>query len=118
MAKFDFNNSRLAKFFGSKENTAYLQSFLDKKEIFFTNYGWYKTQGHNAPFLTSTDNYGLATFNVKARKLKAAPMADLRAPLGDSNQMDKNGHKWYTASIPDFITPGYVETAVERYARI
>lgn len=27
MAKFDFNNSRLAKFFGSQENTAYLQSF-------------------------------------------------------------------------------------------
>lgn len=118
MAKFDFNNSRLAKFFGSQENTAYLQSFLDRKDVFFTNYGWYKTQGHNASFLTTTDNYGLATFNVKARKLKAAPMADLRAPLGDSNQMDKNGHKWYTASIPDFITPGYVETAVERYARI
>ena len=90
MAKFDFNNSRLAKFFGSQENTASLQSFLDKKEIFFTNYGWYKTQGHNASFLTTTDNYGLATFNVKARKLKAAPMADLRAPLGDSNQMDNS----------------------------
>ena len=64
MAKFDFNNSRLAKFFGSQENAAYLQSFLDKEEIFFTNYGWYKTQGYNSPFLTSTDNYGLATFNL------------------------------------------------------
>lgn len=118
MAKFDFNNSKLAKFFSSSENVRYLQTFLDRKDVFFTNYGWYKTQGHNASFLTKTDNYGLATFNVKARKLQAAPMADLRAPLGDSNQMDKSGHKWYTASIPDFITPGYVETAVERYARV
>lgn len=118
MAKFDFNNSKLAKFFSSPENQRYLQTFLDQKEIFFVNYGWYKTQGHNAPFLIPTDPHGLATFNVKARKLKAAPMADLRAPLGDSNQMDKEGHKWYTASIPDFITPGYVETAIERYARV
>ena len=118
MPKFDFNNSRIAKFFGSQENVRYLQTFLDNKEIFFTNYGWYKTQGHNAPFLTPTDNYGLATFNVKARARKAAPMADLRAPLGDSNQLDREGFKWYSASIPDFITPGYVETAVERYARM
>lgn len=118
MAKFDFNNSKLAKFFSSAENVRYLQTFLDRKDVFFVNYSWYKTQGHNSSFLTKTDPYGLATFNVKARKLQAAPMADLRAPLGDSNQLDKNGHKWYTASIPDFITPGYVETAVERYARV
>lgn len=118
MAKFDFNNSRIAKFFSSETNIKYLQTFVDSKDIFFTNYGWYRTQGHNSPYLTKTDAYGLATFNVKARALKAAPMADLRAPLGDSNQTDKTGLKWYTASIPDFITPGYVETAAERYYRM
>lgn len=118
MAKFDFNNSRKAKFFNSGENQKYLQTFLDNKEIFFTNYGWYKTQGHNAANLTKTDAYGLATFNCKAKVRKAAPMADLRAPLGDSNQLDKVGFKWYTASIPDFITPGFVETAPERYYRM
>ena len=42
---------------------------------------------------------------------------DLRAPLGDSNQMDKDGLYWYTASIPDFIAPGFVETAMEREAK-
>lgn len=118
MPKFDFNNSKLARFFSSQENQRYLQAFLNQKDIFFVNYGWYKTQGHNSPFLTKTDPHGLATFNVKARKLKTSPMADLRAPLGDSNQMDKGGHEFYTASIPDFITPGYVENAMERYARI
>ena len=114
MGKLDFNNSRYAKFFADKENQRFLQTFLDKKDIFFVNYGWYKTQGHNAPNPTPTDAAGLATFTVKARKLEAAPMMDLRAPLGDSNQMDQNGLEFYSATIPDFIAPGYVETAPER----
>ena len=52
MAKFDFNNSRYAKFFGSRENNKYLQTFLDNKDIFFCNYGWYKTQGRVDPNIT------------------------------------------------------------------
>lgn len=118
MAKFDFNNSRYAKFFDSKSNRTFLQTFINTDGLLYTNYGWYKTQGRKATSATPTSPAGVASFTVKARSLEAAPLMDLRAPLGDSNQMDKEGMKFYTASIPDFIAPGYVETAMEREARI
>lgn len=114
MAKFDFNNSRYAKFFGSRENNKYLQTFLDNKDIFFCNYGWYKTQGRVDPNITPTDAHGVASFTIKCRKLEASPMMDLRAPLGDSEQENKDGLGFYTATIPDLIARGTVETAAER----
>lgn len=117
MPKFDFNNSRYAKFFADKTNQRFLQSFINTEGLLYTNYGWYKTQGVKAGAPTPTAPNGIATFSVKGRDLKAAPLMDLRAPLGDSNQMDKDGIHWYTASIPDFIAPGFVETAMEREAK-
>lgn len=118
MAKFDFNNSRYARFFSSKQNTKFLQTFINTEGILHVNYGWWRTQGRKASGATPTAYDGTSTFTVKARSLKAAPLMDLRAPLADSNQMDKEGLKMYTASIPDFIAPGYVETAMEREERI
>lgn len=114
MAKFDFNNTRYAKFFSSRGNRAFLSTFINTEGILFTNYKWYLTQGRKAPAPTPTAVDGTATFTVKERILEAAPLADLRAPLADSNQMDSKGIALYTASIPDFITPGFVETAMER----
>ena len=117
MAKFDFNNSRYAKFFSDKTNQNFLQSFINMEGLLYTNYGWYKTQGIKSATATPTAGNGTATFSVKGRDMKAAPLMDLRAPLGDSNQMDKEGIYWYTASIPDLIAPGFVETAMEREAK-
>lgn len=118
MAKYDFKNSRYAKFFLSdKENQRFLQDFIDKSGVFYTNYGWYKTQGRVAP-PTPTDNKGVAAYTVKARKLEAAPLADMRAPLGDAMQEDKKGLEFYTGTIPDFTTKGTVETAAERNYKV
>lgn len=117
MAKFDFNNSRYAKFFSDKTNQRFLQSFINMEGLLYTNYKWYKTQGIKSSTATPTAPNGTATFSVKGRDMKAAPLMDLRAPLGDSNQMDNEGVYWYTASIPDFIAPGFVETAMEREAK-
>lgn len=118
MAKFDFNASRYAKFFSDKSNQRFLQTFVDTEGILHTNYGWWKTQGHKAGAATPVAPNGVASFTVKSRALQAAPLMDMRAPLGDSNQMDKEGIAFYTASIPDFIAAGYVETAMEREDRI
>lgn len=118
MAKFDFNSSRYARFFESKQNTNFLQTFINTEGLLHTNYGWHNTQGRIASAATPTASTGVASFTVKARALKAAPLMDLRAPLGDSNQMDTDGLQMYTASIPDFIAPGFVETAMEREDRI
>lgn len=114
MAKYNFNDSRYAKFFASPENARFLQSYLDNSDLFYTNYGWYRTQGRIAAADTPVQNDGTATFMVKSRKLKAPHLLDLRAPLGDSNQGETSSMKFYTASIPDFIADGIVETATER----
>ncbi len=114
MAKYNFNDSRYAKFFASPENARFLQTYLDRSDLFFTNYGWYKTQGRIATAETPVGSDGTAVFMCKSRKLKAAHLMDLRAPLGDSNQGDTSSVKFYTASIPDFIADGFVETATER----
>ena len=89
MAKFDFNNSRKARFFSDPENTRYLQKFIDEKDIFHVNYGWYLTQGRIAPDLTPTNYKGVATFTVEASALRASTLANLRAPLAGSFQRDE-----------------------------
>lgn len=118
MPKFDFNSSRYAKFFGDQENQRFLQSFLDKKDIFKCNYGWYLTQGRLAASASPTDRNGIASFSCKFRAIKAAKMMNMIAPLGETTQGDKDGFSWYTGSIPDFATEGFYETAMERDYKI
>lgn len=117
MAKFDFKNSRKARFFSDLENSRYLQKFIDENDIFHVNYGWYLTQGRIAPDLTPTNHKGVATFTVEASALRASTLANLRAPLAGSFQKDKGELKVYSATIPDFITDGFKETAEERNYR-
>ena len=114
MPKFDFNNSRKARFFSDPENTRYLQKFIDKKDIFHVNYGWYLTQGHKASMPTPTDYDGTASFTIKSRKAEAAPLMHLRAPLGDAPELDNDGLEIYTGTIPDFIGYKWTENARQR----
>lgn len=114
MAKYDFSNSRYARFFSSKENVRYLQNFIDKSGLFHTNHGWYLTQGRLADAPTPIAQSGDAVFMVKARALEDSPMMNLRAPLGDTEQEDTKGMSYYTGTIPDFAADGTVETATER----
>lgn len=118
MAKYNFEDSRYAKFFASPENSRFLQTFIDRSELFYTNYGWYKTQGRKAMEQTPSAADGTASFVVKARKLKAPALMDLRAPLGDSNQGESGKELVYGATIPDFIGDGFVETASERAYKV
>ncbi|MDE6152308.1 MAG: major capsid protein [Prevotella sp.] len=115
MPKFDFNTSRYARLFSPKQvDRKLLMTIVNDEEIMGTNNSWYLTQGSVDPSFTPVDSTGLATFTVMERKLKNAPLADLRAPLGDAVQMDKEGLGFYSATIPDFITQKFVETAMSR----
>lgn len=114
MQRFDFNNSRYAKLFSSKDNINFLRTFLNKKDVLHTNYTWYLTQGRKASMPTPTDADGVASFSVKSRKLEAAPLMHLRAPLGDAPELDSNGIEIYTGSIPDFIGYKWSENAMQR----
>lgn len=114
MAKFDFSNSRYAKFFGSKDNANHLRNFLNTEDIIHCNYGWYLTQGHKAAKPCATNLDGTSLFEVTSRKLKAASLMDMRAPFADTLQGDKYGVEKYTGSIPDFSGEGFVEQSFER----
>ena len=114
MQQFDFNNSRYAKLFSSKDNLNFLKSFLEQKNLLYTNYGWYSTQGRRASMPTPTDYDGVATYSVKSRKAEAAPLMHLRAPLGDAPEMDNEGISVYSGSIPDFIGYKWSENAQQR----
>ena len=74
MQQFDFNNSRYAKLFSSKDNINFLRTFLNTKGLLYTNYGWYLTQGRRASMPTPTDYDGVASFSIKSRKAEAAPL--------------------------------------------
>lgn len=114
MQQFDFNNSRYAKLFSSKDNINFLRTFLNKEGVIHTKYTWYKTQGKKASMPTPSDIDGVASFSVKSRKLEAAPLMHLRAPLGDAPEMDASGIEMYTGSIPDFIGYKWTENARQR----
>lgn len=114
MQQFDFNNSRYAKLFSSKDNINFLRTFLNKEGVIHTYYTWYKTQGKKASMPTPSDIDGVASFSVKSRKLEAAPLMHLRAPLGDAPEMDASGIEMYTGSIPDFIGYKWTENARQR----
>lgn len=115
MAKFDFNTSRYARLFSPKQaDKKLLMTIVNDEEIMGVNNSWYLTQGSVDPSFTPVDSTGLATFTVMERKLKNAPLASLRAPLGDAEQMDNEGLNFYSASIPDFTTDKIVETAMSR----
>lgn len=112
--QFDINNSRYAKLFSSKDNINFLRTFLNTKDLLYTNYGWYLTQGRRSSMPTPTDYDGVASFSVKSRKAEAAPLMHLRAPLGDAPEMDSNGIEMYTGTIPDFIGYKWSENARQR----
>ena len=115
MQRFDINNSDWAALFRSKDGGSELfQSLVDNSDILNMDEGWAMTQGRIADAPTPTADDGSATFRMTSYKLEAAPVMDMRAPLGDSHQMDADGEAEYTASIPDFIGRGFVETAAQR----
>jgi hypothetical protein len=117
MAKIDINACIYNKLW-AKDGSKVLQSLLDQSDIFFTNYGWWKTQGSVSPEFIPTDAHGVAAFSCYNRKAEAAPLMDWRAPLADTNQLDGPGEQKYTATIPDFSAPGWVEKATERKQRM
>lgn len=118
MAKYDFQNSRYAKFFQSNTNRRWLQTFIDETDLFYTNFTWYLSQGRKASLPATLNPDGTAMFMVKAKKLTAAPLMHLRAPLGDAPVADKDGIAFYAGSVPNFIADGFVETAAERDVRV
>ena len=115
MAKVDFNVSNYAKLFGKTSyDRKVLASIVNNEKLMGVNESWYLTQGSVDPTFTPADAHGMATFTIQERVINATPMANLRAPLADTNTLDAHGVASYSATIPDFSTPKIVEKAMER----
>lgn len=114
MAKIDFNSSRYASFFNSKDGRSVFQSFIDESGMIRINYNWWRGQFGIAPQMTPTDSNGKATFRMDAESITSAPMMNMRAPLGEPLVTETPGIEFYTGSIPDFISDAIEENAMER----
>lgn len=109
-----FELSRYAKFWGSKEAQNALRVFINNPDIINGNFEFWKSQFEVDPRIIERQADGVALFMAKLIDRKPGRLLDMRAPLGDANQEDKSGIEAWTGSIPDFIAPGFVETALER----
>lgn len=109
-----FENSRYAKFWGSKAAQDALRVFVNNPDILSSNYDFWKSQFEVDPKIIERGSDGVALFMAKLIDRTPGRLLDMRAPLGDANQADKSGIEAWTGSIPDFIAAGYVETALER----
>lgn len=115
MAKFDFQNSRYSKLWdSSNEGRQILTLLLQDENMIRSNFRFWREKFLVDPNITPTDSTGTATFVSRMRKLTTGNMMHMRAPLGDSIPRDNEGIAFYTGVIPDFISDGFVEQAMER----
>lgn len=112
--KIDFNTSNFVKLWDSIEGANILRIILQNPDMIRTNYGFYKQKFKIDPNITKTQADGSATFKSEMRQIEKAHLAHLRAPLGDTITAQKGNGAFYTGVIPDIITDGFSETAMER----
>lgn len=113
MAKFE--NSKYSKIWDSNEGRLVVDAILADPVLLKANHNFWQTKFRVDPQSTPTNAEGEAVFKSKMRPMESGSLMDMRAPLGDSTPFDKKGIAAYTATIPDFIAKGFVETAQERY---
>lgn len=109
--KFEFNESDYAKMWLDQD---LLTTYVDTTNILRTNYSFCWSQFTVDPSVVPTDDQGKAAYSVESYIEEAAPMMDMRAPLGKGKPLDMEGIHIYTGTIPDFIAPTFTEQAFER----
>lgn len=112
--KYDFQNSTYSKLWDSVEGATILNYLINDPELIRSNHTFWREKFTVDPNVTPTLADGTATFKAEMRELESGSMAHMRAPLGDTIMRDKKGVKFYTGVIPDFITDGFREQAMER----
>ena len=112
--KYDFQNSNYSKLWDSKEGGQLLTFLLNDPEMIRSNHNFWRQKFIVDPNVTPTAADGTATFKSSMREIETGSMMSMRSPLGDTITRDKKGVKYYTGVIPDFITDGFREQAMER----
>lgn len=109
-----FENSTYNKIWDSSEGRLVVEKILNNPDLIKSNHRFWAEKFRVDTQVTPTNQEGEAVFKSKMRQIEQGELMDMRAPLGDSIQMDKKGLSSYTGVIPDFIAKGFVEKATER----
>lgn len=115
MHKFD--TSQFYKLWESKEGRKIMTDILNDPDMIYSNHQFWREKFLIDPAVTPTDDLGRATFRSEMRRIETGTLAHLRAPMGDTVQREVGNAEFYTGSIPDFITDGWLETAKTRLYR-
>lgn len=110
--KFEF--SKYNKIWDSNEGRQIVEAVLQNPDLIRANHTFWTEKFRVDPQITPTNQEGEAIFISKMRELDSGFLMDMRAPLGDSVPEDKKGQKYYSGVIPEFISKGTVEKAMER----
>lgn len=112
-----FDTSQYYKLWESKEGRKIMSTILSDPDMLYSNHQFWREKFLVDPAVTPTDDRGNATFRSEMRQMETGTLAHLRAPMGDSVQREVGNAAFYTGSIPDFITDGWLETAKTRLYR-
>ena len=109
-----FASSTYNRIWDSKEGQQIVTQILNDPNLIRANHTFWAQKFRVDPKITPTNQEGEAVFISRMRALQGGAMMDMRAPLGDSTPEDKKGLAYYSGSIPEFISKGFVEKATER----
>ena len=115
MAKFE--NSVYYKIWNSAEGKLITSTILADPNLLHANHTFWREKFRVDSNIIPTPPKGKASFTQTMRQTETGGVMDMRAPLGDSVPAERGNLAFYTGVIPDFITKGFVETAMEREYR-
>lgn len=110
--KYDFNNSRYAQLW--QEANVVLATYINSEDLLRRNYNFWREKFSVKPETVVRGDDGTSVYTVKSYDRTAAPMLDLRAPLGKAAPEDLQGVSSYYAPIPDFISSTISENTLQR----
>ena len=109
-----FASSVYNKIWDSNEGRQIVTQILNDPNLIRANHMFWAQKFKIDPKITPTNQEGEAVFISRMRRLSNGQLMSVRAPLGDSDPEDKKGLEYYSGVIPEFISTGFVETALER----
>lgn len=116
MAKYGMKKLGMYDQLWSDADRTYLQTFIDNSAMLQTKYRFAYRHFEIGGLTLPTSSKGEATFRVLVKQTRPDEMADFRAPLSATTQMDKGGAIDYLGSIPE-LGKGFFETTAERYQK-
>lgn len=109
-----FEQSTYNKIWDSTEGSQIVTQILNSPDLINANHMFWTEKFRVDPNITPTNQEGEAVFISRMREIESGVLMDMRAPLGDSVPEDKKGIAYYSGVIPEFISKGTVEKAIER----